>query len=142
MSNYQAEKLKEVTRIGAYGIALKDNSILLINKVKGPFTGLLDLPGGGIEAGEHPEEALKREFAEEVVMKFRSTIFVERCSFQFEVNKDGQNFYFYHYGYLYQVVGFEEIPNTLAEETFAWHPIKSLDLEKLTPFARAAIMNL
>jgi ADP-ribose pyrophosphatase YjhB (NUDIX family) len=142
MAKYCIEKMKEVTRIGAYGIALKEDCILLVDKIKGPYTGLLDLPGGGIESGEHPEDALKREFLEEVAMEFRSLEFVERHAFQLEVNKDGENFHFYHFGYLYRVSEFTEISDVLAEETFAWHPIKTLDLERLTPFACAAIGHI
>ncbi|MBA3237691.1 MAG: NUDIX domain-containing protein [Parachlamydiaceae bacterium] len=139
MPQYFTDKLKEVTRIGAYGIALKEDSILLVDKIQGPYTGLLDLPGGGVESGEHPEDTLKREFVEEVAMEFRSMTFVERHAFQLEVNKDGENFHFYHFGYLYRVAGFTEISDALAEETFGWYPISTLDLERLTPFARAAV---
>lgn len=52
---------------GAYGV-LADalgSEILLIRKSRGPYTGLLDLPGGRIESGESPEDAVRREFAEE-----------------------------------------------------------------------------
>ena len=52
-------------RVGAYGICIRDGSMLLIHKAKGPYTGLLDLPGGGIEWGEAPDAALVREFLEE-----------------------------------------------------------------------------
>ncbi|HLN61991.1 MAG TPA: NUDIX hydrolase [Symbiobacteriaceae bacterium] len=52
-------------RIGAYGICIHNGRMLLIHKAKGPYTGLLDLPGGGIEWGEAPDETLVREFLEE-----------------------------------------------------------------------------
>ncbi len=52
--------------IGCYGIAYNDkNEVLLIKKARGPYTGQLDLPGGGIEKGETAEDTLKREFQEE-----------------------------------------------------------------------------
>ena len=61
--------MEQSKHLGAYGLILKDNKILLINKVGGPYDGKLDLPGGTIEWGETPEEALMRELEEEVGIK-------------------------------------------------------------------------
>lgn len=58
--------MKEHKHLGAYGLIIKDNQILLIKKVTGPYDGKLDLPGGTIEFCETPEQALKRELLEEV----------------------------------------------------------------------------
>lgn len=55
----------EHRHLGAYGLALVDGRVLLIRKVKGPYTGSWDLPGGGIEHGESPADAVRREFVEE-----------------------------------------------------------------------------
>ncbi|MGE5672489.1 MAG: NUDIX domain-containing protein, partial [Mycobacterium leprae] len=40
------------TRNGAYGVCIVDGRVLVIRKAKGPYKGLYDLPGGGIEFGE------------------------------------------------------------------------------------------
>lgn len=54
------------THLGAYAfIQRKDGAVLLIRKARGPYTGRWDLPGGQIEFGETPEEALRREVNEE-----------------------------------------------------------------------------
>ena len=47
-------------RPAAYGIVIKDNKILLSKQVNG-----YDLPGGGINLGENPEQAVIREIKEE-----------------------------------------------------------------------------
>jgi len=60
---------KEHRHLGAYGILIKDNKILLIKKNGGPYDGRLDLPGGSIEFNEKPKDALVREFLEEVGIK-------------------------------------------------------------------------
>ena len=65
--------MKEHRHLGVYGLIVKDNKILLIKKVSGPYDGLLDLPGGGLEFGERPIETLKRELEEE------TGIIVKKC---------------------------------------------------------------
>lgn len=58
--------MKQFKHLGAYGLILKDEKIVLIKKVGGPYDGKLDLPGGTIEWGETPEQTLIRELNEEV----------------------------------------------------------------------------
>ena len=40
--------MKEIKHVGAYGLIVKDDKIVLIKKVGGPYDGKLDLPGGTI----------------------------------------------------------------------------------------------
>ncbi len=56
---------KEHRHLGAYGLLIENNKILLIKKKTGPYDGKLDLPGGTIEFNEKPVDTLKREFMEE-----------------------------------------------------------------------------
>lgn len=58
--------MKQFKHLGAYGLITKDEKIVLIKKVGGPYNGKLDLPGGTIEWGETPEQTLIRELNEEV----------------------------------------------------------------------------
>lgn len=50
-------------RMGAYGICVKEGTILLSRYA--PPDGRWVLPGGGVDHGEHPETAVVREVSEE-----------------------------------------------------------------------------
>lgn len=52
--------------MSAYGVCWRDGALLLVHQVApGPAAGLWTLPGGGIEFGEHPTDAVIREVREE-----------------------------------------------------------------------------
>lgn len=50
---------------GVYGLWRQHGLLVAVRKARGPYTGLLDLPGGAPEDSETPEETLRRELAEE-----------------------------------------------------------------------------
>jgi ADP-ribose pyrophosphatase YjhB (NUDIX family) len=53
-------------RVAAYALVVQGDAVLLTrNSPRGPHPGLWNLPGGGIEHGEAPVEAVVREVAEE-----------------------------------------------------------------------------
>lgn len=52
--------------IAVDGILIKDGKILLIKRKNEPFKGRWALPGGFVEYGEKVEDAVIREFGEEV----------------------------------------------------------------------------
>jgi ADP-ribose pyrophosphatase YjhB (NUDIX family) len=57
-------------RIAAYLIAVGDLGILLARIAPGyPHAGSWTLPGGGVEWGEHPDDALRREVYEEAGLR-------------------------------------------------------------------------
>jgi 8-oxo-dGTP diphosphatase len=55
--------------VGAYGLVLspaRDDRVLLVRLTdRTPFPGAWSLPGGRVEIGEHPEQAVVRELFEE-----------------------------------------------------------------------------
>lgn len=56
----------QTQRIAAYGIALQGDEVLLVRSSnQSKLAGTWFLPGGGIDWGEAPEEAVVREFEEE-----------------------------------------------------------------------------
>ncbi len=97
---------KRITRIGVYGVVIFHGKILLIEQESGPCAGLLDFPGGGIEFGESPEEALRREFAEEVAMTFDSLKLLDNLTTVDNVPGIGESepYTFYRVGMIYHVI--------------------------------------
>ena len=47
-----SKALKYHRAFGVYGICIENNSILVIDKIKGPYRSRYDLPGGSLEDGE------------------------------------------------------------------------------------------
>jgi len=52
-------------KVSAKGLVCKDNKIFMLKDHRGYW----ELPGGGIEVGEHPSDAILREFDEELGVK-------------------------------------------------------------------------
>ena len=133
--------------VGCYGIARKDGKVLLIRKGRGPYTGLLDLPGGGIEYGEKPDDTIKREFMEEVgievkdyKLKMASTNYVV-----WNVNEDSKEDVS-HYGIIYDVIIDDSDIDKIRKDAdghdslgASWYDINDLKKEELTPFASVVL---
>ena len=54
-----------VNHIGIYGICIRNNKLLCIQKERGPYKNRFDLPGGSQKESEGLTETLVREFQEE-----------------------------------------------------------------------------
>ena len=63
----QAEGPAPRTRLGAYAVTLDDAGRILLCRLSADEVeaGAWTLPGGGVEFGEHPDEAVLRELEEE-----------------------------------------------------------------------------
>ena len=68
--------MNKASHLGSYGLIIKNEQIVLINKANGPYKGKLDLPGGTIEFGETPEQALIREVKEEVGIDIKNILYL------------------------------------------------------------------
>lgn len=99
--------MKQFKHIGAYGLIIKDNKIVLINKVGGPYDSKLDLPGGTIEWGETPEEALVREMKEEVGIDVINYELFDANSIIFEWTYKGDLEKGHHLGIFYKVLEYK-----------------------------------
>ena len=54
-----------INHIGVYGICIRNNKLLCIQKERGPYKNRFDLPGGSQKENEGLTETLVREFQEE-----------------------------------------------------------------------------
>ena len=144
--------MKEFKQLGAYGIVIKDEKILLIKKHGGPYDGKLDLPGGTIEFGERPEVALKRELEEEVGIKVNDYSLFDADSVNFEWLYEKENLLInvHHVGIFYKVLNYNgdiqqnvEITEQNDDSEGAdFYNIKSLEKENLSQIALLELEKL
>jgi 8-oxo-dGTP diphosphatase len=88
---------RKYSRIGVYGLASRDDTILLITQKNGPYAGKFDFPGGGIEFGETVEQTLRREFEEEINMYFQTMEILRNLTVTIEVPSiKGEDPYTFH----------------------------------------------
>jgi len=135
------------THVGAYGIIIQDDKIALIKKSRGGYKGKLDLPGGGIEHDELPNETLEREIMEEVGIRISNyELFdVTATNIKWQMEKDLFED-LHHIGILY-IVKTEEVKlkkeaDGLDSDGADWYPLKELAKENLSPFAIYVIEKL
>ncbi len=95
--------MKKTKHLGVYGLIIKNDSIVLINKVGGPYDGKLDLPGGSIEFGETVEEALIRELKEEVGIDITEYQIFDTDSVCFDWMYNGELESCHHIGIFYKI---------------------------------------
>ena len=144
--------MKEYKQLGAYALIIEDNSILLIKKNGGPYHGKLDLPGGTIEFGERPEEALKRELLEEVGIEIKEyNLFdTESVFFDWDYKEKNAQLKVHHIGIYYKVnkyindvksdIEIDEQNDDSLGALFI--PIKDLSREMLSPLALIELKKL
>ena len=99
--------IKEYKQLGAYGIVIKNNKILLIKKHGGPYDGKLDLPGGTIEFNEKPSHALIREFKEEVGIDITKYKLFDADSVSFNWLFKDNTINVFHTGIFYEVLEYK-----------------------------------
>ena len=99
--------MKEFKHFGVYGIIMEDNKIILVKKNGGPYDGKFDLPGGSIEFGETPLEALKRELKEELGINLKDCKLIDADSVKFKWEYKGELLDWHHIGIFYNVLSYD-----------------------------------
>lgn len=138
--------MKQTTHTGAYGIIEKDKKVVLVLKSKGPYTGSWDLPGGKIDVGQDPEEALTQKVLAETGLEISGVdlkgIFNHRMVH--EKTPDSQPEEFFHIGILYhaQPQARAKIKNIYSDESLGarWFSREELANLPLTPFAQKIML--
>ena len=129
-------KINQISRHGAYGVLLQDSRILLTLKKSGPYKGLWGLPGGAIEFGETPEEALKRELLEETALAAAQLELLSIATTIGKYDNHGERYQFHHIGIIYKVSNLILMPGLVPEEEGRWVALKDIKHDELTPFAK------
>lgn len=136
------------THLGVYGLIVSGNGVILIQKGRGPYTGKWDLPGGGIEFGESPREALVRELREETALTVLSATPRDTMSVRFtHTLPDGRQEDLHHIGIIYGVAVASLEPLRAAADGQDSRGARLVPLEEvrslsLTPFAASALEGL
>jgi 8-oxo-dGTP diphosphatase len=125
-------------RSTAGAFLVRDGRILLEKRpsTSRVYPGLWDTPGGHLEAGESPEDALIREMGEE--LSIRPLRFI-LGAVQDDIDPGSGSFYRH---FVYIVRDWEGTPRTRENRRVQWFSLQeALDLEPLNPLVGAALMD-
>lgn len=128
--------MSQQIRIAAYGVLIRDTKLLLcrlaphVSKSAGQWT----LPGGGIDFGESPEEAVVREFREEtgLVVEAGSLLAVDSVCDEVAGREHHRIRILYQAHYVEGELSFEQDGTTDLCEWFTESQIESLPIIALT----------
>ena len=127
-----------INHIGIYGICIRDNKVLCIQKERGPYKNRFDLPGGSQKESEGLTETLVREFREETGYVIEN---YGNCR-AYDVFVEESNRTVHHIMVFYDVyVNFEQqdtISEKLEDELndssgIYWLDLKELDIKNSSP---------
>jgi ADP-ribose pyrophosphatase YjhB (NUDIX family) len=137
--------MKQHKHIGVYALAIKDGSVLLIKKARGPYTGQWDLPGGSLEFGEKPLDGLSREMLEETGLSISKSKLLNVLSHTVVYELvNGEKKEMYHIGIIYKV--FLDNPENLKTDAdgedsqgASWIKLTKFNQNDFSPFASQSI---
>jgi len=104
-------------------LVVQDGRVLLVRRAVEPFYGYWDIPGGFLEAEEHPAEGAVREIEEETGLRVRLTALLG-----IYVDAYGEDEYTLNVHYLAEVVSGEARPASDVSE-LAWFAPHELPAE-------------
>ncbi|MFI1104596.1 NUDIX hydrolase [Streptomyces melanogenes] len=130
------------TRVSVYGLVVDDDRMLLVRlSERSPVfaPGLWHLPGGGVDPGEQPIEALARELREEAGLELAEARLVDARTYA--TVRGGITWHLT--ALFYQVEARGAAPLVLEEdgstEAVAWMPLSGLTQDVLSPAAADAV---
>ncbi|MDH8677267.1 NUDIX domain-containing protein [Fusibacter bizertensis] len=139
--------VQRLQQFAVYGMIVESNKILLVQKSKGPFKGLWDLPGGRIEYGESPETTLIREVLEETGLEILDQSYVKSDSVVVNFVDDNLGKVTLHLvGFIFKIK-LKDIKSLLPkhddEELICtkWCDLQEIDIDQLTPFLQELLMD-
>ena len=130
-------------RIATYGVCREDGEILLTRAApRLSIAGQWFLPGGGVDHGEHPLEALRREFLEETGLTVVVGGLREVLS-DVVVMRDGDEFH--HIRLVYDIEshsGELRVETDGSSDDARWFPVAKALALPLVPYARVVLEEL
>lgn len=125
-------------RLGAYALCLDTSGRLLLSRVSAGVIdeGMWTIPGGGVDWGEHPEEAAARELLEETglhALGFTGVAGIYSKTYTAEESARGR---FHHVGIVFSADGVEGEPRAERDGTSdgaAWFARVEIEDVPLTP---------
>lgn len=135
------------SHLGVYALINRNDNVALILKSRGAYAGSWDLPGGSIEFGESPMQALVREVYEETGLQVQTAALVDTLSARVPYkNSVGEDVELHHLGIIFtcEVKASEELRHTGDDQdASAARWVSRLEAQNLdlTPFARMLLVN-
>lgn len=134
--------MNAITHFGVYGLWKQDDQFVLIRKSRGPYSGLLDLPGGSPEINETENQTLARELEEECGVLLDSIHRQERFAIRVDRSSNGAAIDLTHSGLIKSVNVMGRV-----KHLGAFEDVSSVELfdrsrhstEEFTPLVREAL---
>jgi 8-oxo-dGTP pyrophosphatase MutT (NUDIX family) len=141
------QPMRRERRVGAYGLCDDDRgNVLLVQLARGQNQGRWTLPGGGIDFGEPPVDAVVREAREETGLDVEVVELLDVDTERLVVERHGQRIERNPLRILYRVravggtLGVLESGGTTA--AVAWAARSTLDEWRLTPYSAAVLRSI
>ncbi|MCA0385797.1 MAG: NUDIX domain-containing protein [Firmicutes bacterium] len=140
--------IQRLQNFAVYGVIVDGNRILLVQKSKGPFKGLWDLPGGIIQYGESPETTLLREILEETGLEVGTHSYLKSDAVVVNYTDEALGkVSLHHVGFLFKI-NLKDlkdlVPKHDDEELICtkWCDLGEVEMMGLSPFLQELLMEL
>jgi 8-oxo-dGTP pyrophosphatase MutT (NUDIX family) len=134
-----------VQRAGAYAVCLREQPVRSVLLARFVGNGRWTLPGGGIDHGEDPRDAVRRETYEEAGLPLTDPVLLTVDSVRFTgAAPDGRREDFHAVRVVYTGTVPDDVPPRVTEvdgstDAAAWFPLDELDRHPVSPTALAAL---